>query len=148
MKHILQEEMSAYIHNRLEQEERAELEEHLYGCEDCLQLYMDRFEEDGAHAGLPMLAEAEAWTDRVMEQLRPPRRRWYHSSLFHYGIAAAIMLVLTASGLFQGVSFGPKERSSSQEVTAEAESSYSEKLMHRTLAVLDQIKEKREAGHE
>lgn len=147
MKHLSPETLSAYIRDQLPDEARAALEEHLYGCEACLEVYMDGLGE--AQTELPDLTDAERWTDRIMDQVMPrPTRRWYQSPVFHYGIAAAIMLVLTASGLFRGIAWEPKEWKSPSPPAERIESSYSERLMYQTLAVIDHIKEKREAGHE
>jgi anti-sigma factor RsiW len=140
--HTTRENMSAYIRNQLPDAGRAAFEEHLYGCQACLETYMEQLGED--QDVLPYLQDAESLTSRIMEQV-VPRKRWFQSSFFHYGIAAAIMLVLTASGLFQGLSWEPEERNTASEERAV---SYSERIMNQTITVIGQIKEKREAGHE
>jgi len=137
MKHTTMEEIQAYIGDRVTTEQRTAVEDHLYSCVECLQVYMDGLET--CQTNLPSLPDPEQWTNQIMDRIAPPRKRWYEYSLFHYGAAAVIMLAVTASGLF----FPPNEASMEQRASeTQPAPSYSDKLMQQTLTVLDQLKEK------
>lgn len=143
MTHPDQETISRYISGELPEDGRAGIEEHIYGCSECLEIYMEQL--DAARDLLPGLAGGEALTDRIMDRLPAPRR-WYHHPLFHYGIAAAIMLALMGSGLFHQL-FRETEEWTTYEARTEG-ASYSGQLMEQTLTVIGHIKDKRGTGRE
>jgi anti-sigma factor RsiW len=91
-----------YRQNRIGEEERRLMEEHLASCDLCLQRYLDAGTEQDA-----LLAELllpPDFSDRVKEMIRSRRWQAYKKqrsrSLANYAVAAAITLVLMSSGIF------------------------------------------------
>ncbi|MDQ0273541.1 hypothetical protein [Cytobacillus purgationiresistens] len=111
MKHYSYEEWQTYVKNELEDEVRETYEDHLYSCDQCLDLYLMAVEEDD----LPIIENEPNFTDSVMAQIKSQkeapvpearverRSAFYQKSIFHYGIAAAMTLILMSTGVFQSL---------------------------------------------
>lgn len=149
MMHVSRERLSGYVRNQLAEQARADVEQHLVDCQACLQIYIDELEN--VQAVLPVPDNAEQWTSAIMERiLRDDKvsfsRRWYQHPVFHFGTAAAFMLIITVSGLLPPLLEQLPLEGGLPEATL-LESSYSDKLMLRTLSVIDQIMEKGGVRH-
>ncbi|MBD8069634.1 anti-sigma factor family protein [Bacillus sp. PS06] len=106
MNHYNQEIWSKYINNELEENQREQVENHLYSCDQCLELYMTLIEQS---EHLPELMDDQL-TEEVIKQLpfseeskSVRKRRFTQHPLFHYGIAATITFGLMSSGVFQNI---------------------------------------------
>ncbi|MBO9604755.1 MAG: zf-HC2 domain-containing protein [Paenibacillaceae bacterium] len=172
------EEWRAYRDGKLEAERRDELEEHLYGCDECLQRFMSELETEPAPETGHEPARAQpigaGFADRVMSAIaqaspaeqaagaaattaaHPPRHRPYNPAarrpvsplrrtLVQYAIAAAITILLMASGVFRHIGERVDQFDSAAKSDRQEES-FSERLLVKTTAVLDNIHTRTEGG--
>lgn len=140
MKHPTKEEWHTYITRTLSPVEYERYETHLSSCDDCLIVYMRCIEEQSGH--LPLLDDGAAFTEKVMKTVRKkkfssPRLPFYRRTLFHYGTAAVLTLVLLTSGTFQGILSVVSNVET--RAAAEEKSSLSDQLMHQAGHVLDSL---------
>lgn len=96
VKHYDEQTWSLYINEQLLPNEISEMEHHLYRCDDCLTRYMSCMEQ--MTMTLPTLETDErTYVDTVLTRTLGTKRSWYHSTILHYGIAAAATLILVAT---------------------------------------------------
>ena len=67
MTHYSYEEWMRYVKNELSEENQGVYENHLYSCDQCLDLYLQAVSEEESR--LPLLANESIFTDLVMEQV-------------------------------------------------------------------------------
>jgi anti-sigma factor RsiW len=153
MKHFNVAEWSEYAEGRITVEKQRELEAHLYSCEACLQLYMDCVAQLDTQPveGVPEPDYMEdKWIDEIMSRieeqkqpfqslsLSPPRKlALYRRPVFHYSLAAAITIILMATGIFQGITGGMDQLPLATKQMQDT--SYTDKWMNKTVAMLDTI---------
>jgi hypothetical protein len=152
MRHYSIEEWSVYAGGQLSAKAQREHEAHLYGCEACLQLYMDCVAvpdvDPGTSASEHYYLE-EAWIEQILDRIEslkqsnqtlasPPRKKaLYRKSIFQYALAAAITILLMATGIFRGITGGIDQSPPAAKQTLDA--SYTDQLMDKTVAMLDAI---------
>lgn len=158
MKHYDASEWIGYVENRLPEEQRAGMEDHLYRCDQCLGLYMTSLEA----IPTPSLMETntEPLTDELLQIIfsgergtpdaHPIRTRWKKSvegwlqkPFLLYTAAAMLTIVLMSTGFFQMVSDGASrmEKKASQPI----ENSWTKELMQRTVSMLDTMDPKEDS---
>jgi anti-sigma factor RsiW len=158
MKHYSALEWQDYIDQRLPLSLRDALEEHLYDCEHCLQLYMLALENTTTET---LTAANESFADQVMNAIvleermlklpaLPPSRsslvRLFRKPLFQYAVAAGITLLLMSSGVFQSI---PAKIDRFETVRlAERTEPLSQKLMEKAVGMLQTIQSKETPLHE
>lgn len=141
MNHPTKEEWNSYITGQLSSLAKCEqYETHLYSCDRCLSVYMTCIEEQSA--SLPAIHDGAGFTNKVMavigkEKRVKKRRPFYQRTLFQYGAAAAVTIILMSSGMFQGIT---SYASHVESVTvSEKKTSLSDHLMDRAGNVLQSI---------
>ncbi|MBP1153229.1 MULTISPECIES: zf-HC2 domain-containing protein [unclassified Paenibacillus] len=166
MNHRRTETWLQYVRDELTSAERATCEAHLDSCDACFELCMQCLEQAGDL--LPELENQEAFSEAVMirlEQELPPTRLvdmvpeqskrklripWIQHPFFHYAVAAAITLILMNTGVFQTLTQQIErfDTAAGKKVEAEAvlHGSVSEKLMNKTIGMLDSIQPRYERG--
>lgn len=166
MNHRREETWLQYVKDELTSAERAACEAHLDSCDACFDLYMQCLEQAGDL--LPEIEDREAFSGAVMirwEQEMPPTRLvkrvpeqskrklripWIQHPVFHYTVAAAITLILMSTGVFQSLvqQMERFDTAAGKKVEEEAvlHVSVSEKLMNKTIGMLDSIQPKYERG--
>ena len=132
-----------YVNNDLNETERILLEDHLYTCDQCLDLYIDAVEKQ--EEILPSISNEKAFMDEIMwkiasetKEMLPnekPKRSFYQSSIFHYAIAASLTLILMTTGFFQSI-IKHTESIQKAEVTAKQENSQGG-IVNKTFAWMD-----------
>ncbi|MEH7382737.1 hypothetical protein V7138_19900 [Bacillus sp. JJ1533] len=136
MRHFSNEEWLLYIKDELEESKREELENHLFSCDQCLEIYMELIEVQAEE--VPNL-ENDSFTDEVVTKLPEKKgkqgKRFLQSPIFHYGVAAAVTLTLMSTGVFQSMTgiLGTVEASS----FSEQKQSVSSNLMEKALSLFD-----------
>jgi predicted anti-sigma-YlaC factor YlaD len=100
-----------YVKDELNETERVVLEDHLYTCDQCLELYIDAV--DKQEEILPSISDEAAFMNDIMkkisnenmviEKVTEKKRPFYQSSIFHYAIAASLTLILMSAGFFQSI---------------------------------------------
>jgi len=144
VKHYDEQRWGLYINEQLPPTEISEMEQHLYRCDDCLARYMSCMEQMAMV--LPVLETDErVFVDTVLTRTLGTKRSWYHSTILHYGIAAAATLILVATGFFHGLSqeLGPRgalQPAPSPEV--KIDQPISDQLLNKTLTWLDTLQNK------
>lgn len=144
MKHYDEQTWSLYINEQLLPNESSEMEHHLYRCDDCLTRYMSCMEQ--MTMTLPALETDErTYVDTVLTRTLGSKRSWYHSTILHYGIAAAATLILVATGFFHGLSqeLGPQGALQPSPPSAtKIDQPISDQLLNKTLTWLDTLQKK------
>src|SRR3954468_7137503 len=152
MKHYSYEEWLKYVENELAEEVQDIVENHLYSCDQCLDLYLQAVTE--AESALPSIADDAHFTDVVMAQVsevqlpsvksvkenRNEKKRFYQSAAFHYTIAAAMTVLLMTTGVFQSLTqYAENVQSLSFQ---KKETSMTAGFVDKTFAWMDSLEEK------
>jgi hypothetical protein len=151
MRHYSSEEWLAYIERKLSAESEREYEDHLYGCDVCLELYtacLVTLELDSVTAYSNPPDPNDAYTEQIMVRINSekqpnkpsaPLRKpaLYRRPVFQYALAAAITLILMTTGVFHGITGGTGQVPLTNKQTVDA--SFTEQLMDKTVAMLDSI---------
>ena len=102
MKHYHKNEWMQYVRNELDEATRNEYEDHLYQCDECLDLYLLTVEEHEAH--LPQIAETSEFTNAIMDKIDEskikPKKQMKKKTVMNYLLAAAMTILFMSSGLF------------------------------------------------
>ncbi len=140
MSHISLEEWKKYARNKIDDKQRDAYEEHLYTCEQCMDVYMEAI-ESLEQDDLPAI-ESPSYVEEVISQIplekqAQPNRRWYEDKVFHYVVATAMTLLLMTSGVFSQL----------LQVTTEFEksvkhASITENLLNKTTKIIDSVEQK------
>lgn len=139
MKHFTHEYVLDYITNRLTESKRVEFEDHLYTCDQCLNIYTTIVEEQEDDPRLDGSQLAEQVLDQLTGQQKSFRGKnsFLQNAIFHYGVAAAVTIILMTSGVFQGIA----GLLSTVEVTPiiQQDESVSKQLMNKALTFIEMI---------
>jgi predicted anti-sigma-YlaC factor YlaD len=140
MNHISYEQWMQYVKNELESQVREVYDDHLYNCDQCLELYLQAVSEHESE--LPVLSSTDTFTNSIMEQVSETKKPltkkngpFYQNTLFHYAIATAMTILFMTSGVFQSITQyvdtvkGPSIEERTPSVT--------EELMNKTFAWMD-----------
>ncbi|WP_042455838.1 anti-sigma factor family protein [Neobacillus dielmonensis] len=160
MRHYTVDEWVQYVKNELRESDRMELEDHLYTCDQCLELYLQAIADH--ESSLPILADENGFTDLIMAALpktmpensqyskmsqkqvdNRKTKRFYQQAGFHYFLAAAATILLTFTGAFQ--SLAKYASSFETQHIQEKKPSVTEGVMNKTFAWMDSF-EKKEAN--
>lgn len=74
MKHFSYEQWKSFITNEMDETGRKVYEDHLYHCDQCLEVYLDALAE--CEAGLPVIENEETFTDAVMAKIAEQKVDW------------------------------------------------------------------------
>jgi hypothetical protein len=153
MKHFSYDEWLNYIKNDITENIREEFENHLYTCDQCLELYLQAIAEH--ESSLPNLTNESIFTDQVMTEVskqhskesavepkKKTKRPYYQQAAFHYFLAAAATLLLMFSGVFQSLATYASAVESPK--VQEKKPSVTEGVIDKTFAWMDSL-EKKEA---
>ena len=103
MKHFSNEEWMSYINDKLSETTCEELENHLFSCDLCLEVYIKMIDRQAQE--LPVI-DYSSFTDEIIAELPQKKVRkkiLYQRTLFHYAVAAVITLTLMTTGFFQTI---------------------------------------------
>ncbi|MGO0060704.1 hypothetical protein ACTID9_11950 [Brevibacillus fluminis] len=130
--HMTRSQWQQFILNQLSDQERERYEDHLYSCDECLEVYMACLDElaQPAAPSVPEVAEA-------IPAHKPAAKPFYRQTLFHYGLAACITLLLMTTGLFSQLLAHSNQWNSI--AGAKQHRSVTDQLMQKTTAFLDQL---------
>lgn len=123
MTHADENKWLAYIQRRLTEAERDELESHLYGCDECLQVFMRCVEQADSIRPPATVLTPQPFDEAVMRRiygapaseqaavakprLAPERKsrlpEFACHPLFRYAVAAAITALLMNAGVFESL---------------------------------------------
>ncbi|WP_442602526.1 anti-sigma factor family protein [Paenibacillus sp. KN14-4R] len=140
-KHYDHDAWHLYIEGQLTSDIASSMEQHLYKCPICLDLYMTSVEQLSNR--LPAPVDPTALTDAIMEQISTHRHlNPSHTTISerrrtirNYFIAAAATLVLMVTGIFQGLLY--QVDAIQQPSSAEGSGRVSDKLVEHTLRFLE-----------
>lgn len=145
MRHYNTDEWLAYINDKLPELKREEFEEHLFLCDQCLEVYSNLLENKAEE--LPTI-QNEGFTEETLRYLpkkkQKQKKQVLQSPIFHYGVAAAVTFILMTSGFFQSVT-GIVATVEASSYTRQ-EKPVSEGLMERALSLFDIIEGKQKEG--
>lgn len=103
MRHFSNEEWMSYINDKLSETTCEELENHLFSCDQCLEVYMKMIDRQAEE--LPVI-NSSSFTDEIIAELpqkKVRKKTLYQRTLFHYAVAAVITLTLMTTGFFQSI---------------------------------------------
>lgn len=151
MMHYSKEEWMKYVKNELASDIREEYENHLYTCDQCLDIYLEAVA--GEEAELPGIVNESGFTDLIMAQIaesqppvlyipadKKPIRPFYQSAIFHYSIAAAMTILLMSTGVFQSIT--QYTVTVQKQSFQEKKTSVTEGIVDKTFAWMDSLDEK------
>lgn len=141
MNHITNEQWLTYVKDELDEKLRIDYEEHLYGCDQCLALYLEAVEIVEQQA---LIITTDEIIQSVNKNIASKQSKdikepiFYKKALFHYLVAAAMTLVLMSSGVFsqliQVVSDIESENGNGSSVIS--------KIMDSSISIIDQVEVK------
>lgn len=142
MNHVSYEQWQLYVKNELNDDVREGYDEHLYSCDQCLEVYLMAVTE--FESELPVLSNADEFTNMIMAEVSNEKKKYevtspfYQKTIFHYGIAAAMTILFMTSGVFQSITkYVDNVQSPNIE---ESTPSVTEELVNKTFAWMDNIK--------
>ncbi|MFJ7738822.1 hypothetical protein ACIQ2D_21175 [Lysinibacillus sp. NPDC097287] len=144
MRHFSNEEWMSYINDKISETTCEELEDHLFSCDQCLEVYMKMIDRQAEE--LPAIDDSN-FTDEIIAELpqkKVRKKTLYQRTLFHYAVAAVITLTLMTTGFFQtimGVVTTVEVSSISK-----PQQSVSNSLMEKSLALFEIIDIKHKEG--
>ncbi|MDF2647904.1 MAG: hypothetical protein K0Q73_3709 [Paenibacillus sp.] len=148
MNHYNERAWKQYVEERLSPDTLSGMELHLYQCDECLTMYMTCLEQ--METVLPIMErDTQGYVDAIIARTTGTKRSWYHSTMLHYGIAAAATLILVATGFFHGISqeldsvgsFKPAN-SINTSSSLQIDKPISDQLLNKTLTWLDTLQNK------
>lgn len=148
MNHYNEQAWKQYVEELLSPNKISEMELHLYQCDECLTIYMTCL--DQMETILPIMErDTQEYMDAIITRTTGTKRSWYHSTMLHYGIAAAATLILVATGFFHGISqelgaagtFKPIN-SLNTSSSLQTDKPISDQLLNKTLTWLDTLQTK------
>lgn len=109
MTHVAYEEWQIYVKNELPYCRRELVEDHLYSCDQCLELYLQVVAE--FETELPDIENVNDFTERIMMSVETKKESehkskvipFYQTAIFHYMLAAAATILLMMTGVFQTI---------------------------------------------
>lgn len=143
MTHYSLEQWQKYVDDDLDEKVREVYEEHLYSCDQCLEVYFQAVAEQ--ESLLPVLTNEADFTNQIMAQIEESKPSikakieskkvvpFYQKAIFHYTLAAAMTLLLMTTGVFQSITNYVETVQSS----AQPKSSKTEELVGKTFAWMD-----------
>jgi anti-sigma factor RsiW len=144
MNHYNHEDWTRYINDELLEDQREKVEDHLYSCDQCLELYMSLVNQSDQ---LPELTNDD-FTEDLMKQLplekqsASRKKTFAQHPLFHYGIAATITFALMSSGFFQNLTgFVSTVEAASNTKT---EATVTDSLMDKAISIIDLFEPKQQ----
>ncbi|NEU31759.1 hypothetical protein GN156_13390 [bacterium LRH843] len=145
MIHIPLGDWKTYAKDEVNEEKRSLYEQHLYTCDQCMDLYMEAIES--IQGEIPTIEEPSAYINEVMSRIpferttspiveTEKKKKWYEEKLFHYVLAAAMTFLLMATGVFSELT----------NVTTQFEqnhnhSSLTENVLNKTTTLLDRAEQ-------
>ncbi|MDX8046208.1 hypothetical protein SH601_09415 [Gracilibacillus sp. S3-1-1] len=130
MTHITKDMLRSYIEGETEYAEH--IDQHLLECDECVALYMSVLDDIEMNSTL-----SSDFTDKTIQQIEKttvtPKRNKKNHLLVHYLVAAGLTMLLTVSGVFQGVT-------NMSDMKLDNDGSFTDELMTKTLDLLDNIK--------
>lgn len=137
MRHFSNEEWMSYINDKLSETTCEELENHLFSCDQCLEVYMKMIDRQAEE--LPVI-NSSSFTDEIIAELpqkKVRKKTLYQRTLFHYAVAAVITLTLMTTGFFQSI-MGVVTTVEVSSVS-KPQQSVSNSLMEKSLALFEKI---------
>jgi len=144
MSHYQMEQWKAYVNDDLDEKVREVYEEHLYSCDQCLDLYFQVVAEQEEH--LPVLSNEADFTNMIMarieegnkserQQSKVKKVPLYQKAIFHYTLAASMTILLMTTGVFQSIT--SYVGSIQNPVAMEEQNSVTKGIVDKTFAWMD-----------
>lgn len=141
MKHMTYENWLLYVQDDLDEQTRVEYENHLYSCDDCLEIYLQAVEANEFQ--MPSLPETADFTDSVMKQIQTPVKtikkkpqNKKRQTMIHYTLAAAMTLLLMSTGVFSQLM---NIASQFEKVEAQQKESFVHAFLNNSISITDQF---------
>jgi predicted anti-sigma-YlaC factor YlaD len=150
MNHIPLGEWKNFARDEVNDDKRFIYEQHLYTCDQCMDLYMKAIEL--IQDEIPTIEEPSIYTNEVMSQIpfdkaknpmihkeQEIKKRWYEEKLFHYVLATAMTFLLMATGVFSGLTNVTTQFKKNGQL--HYQSSFTENVLNKTTALLDHVEQ-------
>lgn len=153
MNHIPLGKWKNYAKGDINEDQRTLYEQHLYTCDQCMDLYMEAIES--IEDEIPTIEESSNYTIEVISRIpfdkktqieTGNKKRWYEKKVFHYVLAAAMTYMLMTMGVFSELTNITTQFEENQQHGNP--SSYTESVLNKTTDLLDRVErsEKEEAN--
>jgi hypothetical protein len=107
MMHYTRDKWSELLNEKVNEEEKIKMEDHLLSCEECFKLYLEELEDAECSEAMPLISKD--FIDSIMEEIEDQHQ---HSSrvkflrnkkrvFIYYTTAACITLLLMGNGTFR-----------------------------------------------
>lgn len=146
MEHYSLDEWRLYVNDLMDEDKRAKMEEHLFGCDHCLEVYLDVVNE----VDIDEKVLNEKFTEEVMEAVKDEKipnktkkRKKYPSNIFlYYTAAASITLLLMSHGFFTSMTRAIPRTAvqlmdTSKYVEKISQSSWTDAFIQRTMSMFE-----------
>jgi predicted anti-sigma-YlaC factor YlaD len=151
MNHIPLGEWKSFAIDEMNSEKRFLYEQHLYTCDQCMDLYMKAIEL--IQDKIPTIEEPSIYTNEVMSQIpfdqakknpiihkeQEIKKRWYEEKVFHYVLATAMTFLLMATGVFSDLTNVTSQFEKNS--LSQNQSSFTENVLNKTTALLDHVEQ-------
>lgn len=153
MKHISVAEWHAYLADEIPEAQKIDYENHLYSCDECLEVYMEALEREENVFPSEKLSIADSVMGSIARLKEEPllvdksnrKNKSIRTITKHYVIAAGFTILLMASGVFQSLT----EYVSNVESGAVKEKpTVTDGLIDKTFNWMDEIEKKNKEGFE
>lgn len=138
--HIPFEKWLEFVNDELNESDRRKCEDHLYTCDQCLQLYVQAI--DYIEESIPLLRDA-TFTDDIIEHIetRPIRQtnedQIYKRKIVNYFVAAAMTIILMGSGAFTQL----LDTVNRIDVDHQEKTSFIRNLMNSSTSIIEELKD-------
>ena len=150
MNHISYEKWLQYVRGELDSTTQKLYDDHLYSCDQCLSIYLEAVEANEQF--MPTMSNEDMFTDLVMQQVDYQKKKsntntqkqsFYQKAIFHYLVAAAMTIILMASGVFSHLTNALNDF----ETNKKKEPSVVLGLMNKSVSLIDKVEKDTKEGN-
>lgn len=156
MTHFSKEEWLAFKNDEILEEEKILMEDHLYSCDTCMDVYLNLIDEeelDFAEMIIPT-----GFTESVMESIKNitpiskinKKKKMMENIFMYYVAAASVVLVLTAGGVFTRIAEFPIDKINIDRLQTQENIgslySFTEKITNTTNSFINNFGNRQEGG--
>ncbi len=105
MKHFQEDKWLEYKNENLKESERIEMEDHLYNCDKCMEIFLSTIEEEeitgaGAYISIDFTENIMRKVAKAVLTKERKKKRLINDFFLYYAAVASVAIILTAGGLF------------------------------------------------
>lgn len=146
MSHYSLDEWENYVNNSINEDKRIEMENHLFTCDHCLEVYMNTLDDSNVYSEALGYEFTNKITKAIKNDIRSSeikKSKTYPSNiLLYYTAAASITLFLMSQGFFTAITRGIPQTTvhimnSSKYVEKISQNSWADTFIQKTMSIFD-----------